>query len=286
MKESTAITKEGERKKELLTTKSDKCVHHAQEGPGKQLGSLRSVINTIARNGSAPSIESIATELSGMHTAERASVLLGLQQTHGNRYVQRVVIGIQAKLKVGQPGDIYEQEADRVAEQVMRTAEPGVQRQAEEEEELVQTKSIAEQNTPLAQRQVEEGEEEGLVQPKLVANTEYYSIQRQVDDEEDEEEFLQTKELTGHNAEIIPDLEFRIQAIRGGGEPLPESVRTYFEPRFSHDFSRVRVHTDSKAAESARAVNARAFTVGQNMVFGAGEYMPETMEGKTLLAPN
>jgi hypothetical protein len=49
-------------------------------------------------------------------TAQRAPVLSALQQTHGNRYVQRVVTGIQAKLKVGQPGDIYEQEADRVAE--------------------------------------------------------------------------------------------------------------------------------------------------------------------------
>ena len=50
-----------------------------------------------------------------MHTAQHAPVLLALQQTHGNWYVQRVVSGIQAKLKVGQPGDIYEQEADRVA---------------------------------------------------------------------------------------------------------------------------------------------------------------------------
>ena len=61
-------------------------------------------------------MESIATQLSGMHTAERAPVLMALQQTHGNRYVQRVVAGIQAKWKVGQQGDIYEQEVDQVAE--------------------------------------------------------------------------------------------------------------------------------------------------------------------------
>ena len=71
----------------------------------------------IKSNGSTPSVDSIATQLSSMpSTAQRAPVLLALQQTHGNRYVQRVVAGIQAKLKVGQPGDIYEQEADRVAE--------------------------------------------------------------------------------------------------------------------------------------------------------------------------
>ena len=75
-----------------------------------------------------------------MHAVQRAPALL--QRTHGNRYVQRVVAGIQAKLKVGQPRDIYEQEADRVADEVMRTAEPGVQRQAEEEE-LAQTKPLA-----------------------------------------------------------------------------------------------------------------------------------------------
>ena len=51
-----------------------------------------------------------------MHTAQRAPVLLALQQTHGNRYVQRVVFGIQAKLVVGQPGNSYEQEDDLVAE--------------------------------------------------------------------------------------------------------------------------------------------------------------------------
>ena len=77
---------------------------------------MRRVIDTIRRDGGTPSVDSIATHLSSMHTAERASVLLALQQTPGNRYVQRVVAGIQAKLKVGQPGDIYEQEADRVAE--------------------------------------------------------------------------------------------------------------------------------------------------------------------------
>jgi len=62
------------------------------------------VIGSIRRDGGKPSVESIATELSSsMPTAERASVLLALQRTHGNRYVQRVVAEIQAKLKVGQP---------------------------------------------------------------------------------------------------------------------------------------------------------------------------------------
>src|SRR5690348_10689940 len=56
------------------------------------------------------------------------------------------------------------------------------------------------------------------------------------------------------------------------------------ESRFGQDFSQVRVHTDTKAAESARAVNALAYTVGQDVVFGEGQYTPGTQEGKSLLA--
>lgn len=65
---------------------------------------------------------------------------------------------------------------------------------------------------------------------------------------------------------------------------MPESVRNYFEPRLGVDFSHVRMHTDSSAAESARAVNALAYTVGQDIVFGAGQYAPRTTTGQKLLA--
>lgn len=60
------------------------------------------MIDIIRRDGGKPSADSIATHMSGMHSAQRAPVLLALQQIHGNRYVQQVVAGIQAKLKVGQ----------------------------------------------------------------------------------------------------------------------------------------------------------------------------------------
>ncbi len=72
--------------------------------------------------------------------------------------------------------------------------------------------------------------------------------------------------------------------LSGSGQPLDTTTRSYFEPRFGHDFSHVRVHTDSQAAESARAVNALAYTVGRNVVFGAGQYQPGTMHGNRLLA--
>ncbi len=72
--------------------------------------------------------------------------------------------------------------------------------------------------------------------------------------------------------------------MAGGGEPLSQSDRAFFEPRFGYDFSHVRVHGDVRAAESARAVNALAYTVGQDVVFGPGWYAPGTNEGSHLLA--
>jgi hypothetical protein len=122
MKELVAIAKEADSQKD--SSKSDKSVHQFRNEPERQPGSLRRVINNIRHDGGTPSIERIATELSSTRAAPRASVLLALQRTHGNRYVQRVVAGIQAKLKLGQPGDSYEQEADRVAEQIMRMKVP------------------------------------------------------------------------------------------------------------------------------------------------------------------
>src|SRR5689334_8601576 len=74
------------------------------------------------------------------------------------------------------------------------------------------------------------------------------------------------------------------EALRSGGRPLEPTTRTHMESRFGHDFSRVQVHTDAKAAESAAAVRARAYTVGQDVVFGAGEYAPNSAQGQKLLA--
>ena len=68
------------------------------------------------------------------------------------------------------------------------------------------------------------------------------------------------------------------------GAALPDELRSYFEPRFGHDFSRVRVHTDACAARSAQALGAQAYTLGNNMVLGAGQYAPHTDAGKHLLA--
>ncbi|MCD4807234.1 MAG: DUF4157 domain-containing protein [Methanococcoides sp.] len=187
---------------------------------------------------------------------------------------------------IGQPGDKYEQEADRVADAVMRMPEPGVQRQVEpEEEETLQSKPLANQITSLVQiqRQEEPEEEEEMLQAKPLAEEITPLVQRQVEPEEKEEE-LQAKATSGHLSEVTPHLESNILSLKGGGQPLSENDRTFFEPRFGRDFSQVRVHSDAQAAESARAVNARAYTVGRDVSFESGQYTPGTSEGKRLIA--
>ena len=74
------------------------------------------------------------------------------------------------------------------------------------------------------------------------------------------------------------------EVLRSSGQPLDTNARAFMEPRFGHDFSRVRIHTGAKAAESAQAVNALAYTVGQDVVFGTGQYAPATDAGRRLLA--
>ncbi|MFL6211741.1 MAG: DUF4157 domain-containing protein [Pyrinomonadaceae bacterium] len=72
--------------------------------------------------------------------------------------------------------------------------------------------------------------------------------------------------------------------LRSSGRPLDEPTRTFMEARFGHDFGQVRVHTDTRAAASATAVNALAYSVGRDVVFGAGQYAPGTDAGRKLLA--
>jgi hypothetical protein len=267
MKESVAIAKEADTMSS--PTRSDNSIHRAQNEPERQLGSLRGVIGNIRRNGGTPSVDSIATELSSMPYAQRASALLALQRTHGNQYVQRVVSGIQAKLVVGQPGDKYEQEADRVADVVMRMPESGVQRRAEEEKKLP-TKTITPIQALTIQRQDDEEEEELKKKKK--------------EEEEEEEELIMEKGISGKVPEVSDNLQARLNQSKGGGQPLSSETLSFMEERFGVDFSPVRIHTDSEASQMARALNAEAFTHGRDIYFGAGRYSPNTSSGKRLIA--
>ena len=147
---------------------------------------------------------------------------------------------IQTKLSISEPGDIYEQEADRVAEQVMRMPAPTLQRNCAASAPDGSTFSkYEEEGSGLAQRRVESGNQS------------------------------------------VPD---NFHQDLGSGQPLDADTRAFMEPCFGADLSSVPVHTDIHATQSAREVNALAFTVGRNVVFGAGQYAPGTMEGRKLLA--
>jgi len=177
------------------------------------------------------------------HEAEQPGhPVLRLQRTVGNQAVQRMMRAqegafVQRKLAVNEPGDAFEQEADRVSEQVMRTAEPGA--------------------SPAAESNEARGQGHARVQLKAEAAG----------------GAVDTRE-----APPIVD-----EVLRSPGQPLDAGTRAFMEPRFGHDFSGVRVHSDAKAAESASAVQARAYTAGRNVVFGAGEFAPGTHEGQKLL---
>jgi len=95
-------------------------------------------------------------------------------------------------------------------------------------------------------------------------------------------EILQRKAAGGGGPELAPPIVHEV--LRSPGQPLDARTRSFMEGRFGHNFSRLRVHTDGRAAESARAVAAEAYTVGEDVVFAAGAYEPRSESGKRLLS--
>lgn len=188
--------------------------------------------------------------------------LLQLQRTYGNRTVRRLIEErIQPKLTVGRPDDKYEREADRVAKQVMRMPELAT-------------------SPPTAGR---EAAPAGRIQRMCSRCQQRFKQGKPLNCAECEEK-IRRKEVSPNPLAMDDGLKQKIQAAQRGGELLPESVRSFFEPRFGLDFGDVRVHTGRQANEAARSMNAEAFTLGQDVVFRSGAYRPGTTAGKQLLA--
>lgn len=91
-----------------------------------------------------------------------------------------------------------------------------------------------------------------------------------------------TLQRKSENGNAAPSIVYEV--LRSPGQPLDGATRTFMEPRFGHDFSHVRVHTDARAAQSAGVVHELAYTVGQDIAFGDGRYEPDTTNGRELLA--
>lgn len=168
---------------------------------------------------------------------------------------------VQAKLDVSEPGDSYELEADRVADQVMRMADP------------YSTGWLSAGGGASAlQRKCAECEEEDK--------------KKNTEEEEDDEPLVDGEKKLQRSASG-PGLAVPSQAmaiVRSAGQPLDADTRAFMEPRFGFDFSKVRIHADADAARAARTINARAYTLGADVAFARGQYSPRTSAGKRLLA--
>jgi hypothetical protein len=91
-----------------------------------------------------------------------------------------------------------------------------------------------------------------------------------------------SQQVAAESVDLVPAIVN--ETLHSSGQGLEKETQSFFESRFGHDFSKVRVHTGVRAADSARAVNALAYTVGRDMVFGSGQYAPQTASGQRLLA--
>lgn len=164
---------------------------------------------------------------------------------------------LQPKLAVGAADDPFEREADATADAVMSkdaAPRPGIG-------------SIAASLMRFVRRAT------GKTEPKVGK------------DEDDKKKIVQ-KDSVGAGPSMVPaGIESSIDSMSAsGGSPLNGNVRALFEPRFGYDFSDVRVHTGEGAAGAAVALGARAFTVGDHIFFGSGEYQPGSAQGQRLIA--
>ncbi len=192
--------------------------------------------------------------------------------------------GVQPKLKVGEPGDKYEVEADRVAEEVVSSQSENQPFFAAPQTQLIQQKPIAESITPLVQLQEEE------LQTKLLDAT----VQRQ-EEEEEEEEMLQMQPIEEEEEMLQPKsdtpitdthatTEQKLNSSKGNGSSLDSETRVQMESSFGANFGGVKIHTNSTAVQLNKELGAQAFTAGNDIYFNEGKYQPGSQNGKKLLA--
>ena len=122
----------------------------------------------------------------------------------------------------------------------------------------------------------------GLLQRKYACGKVPSGLHGEYGERRNEQLSVQRRAANGTEPSTVPPIVREV--LRAPGQPLDSATRTCMESRFGHDFSRVRVHTDARAAESTRAVSALAYTVGHDVVFGAGQNPFRTIAGQRLLA--
>lgn len=187
---------------------------------------------------------------------------------------------VQPKLTMGAPDDPYEKEADAVADKVMRMPE----------QHFIDTKSAGSGSLNL-HRNINE-EEKPLQMNSAVGGN---FIQKKCAACDKEEEKIQRKPLfegitpflqrkSTDSAIASNGLEHSIGSTKGSGSSLDPYTQSFMSHRFGNDFSGVKIHTDSRAVQLNRELNAKAFTVGSDVYFNEGQYQPYSDSGKRLLA--
>ncbi|HSI71286.1 MAG TPA: DUF4157 domain-containing protein, partial [Gillisia sp.] len=183
-------------------------------------------------------------------------------------------IAIQPKLKINQPGDKYEQEADAMADKVMRMPEPSTST------EVSFTKNISN-----IQRKCAHCQEEDEIKLQRKGKTFQHTncvIQKKCTKCTEEDTELQRKECDNS---LASDINSTVQqTLQSTGQPLDNSTRSFMEQRFMYDFSKVQIHNNALASQSSKIINAHAYTHGNHIVFGAGQFQPKSESGKRLLA--
>jgi hypothetical protein len=170
---------------------------------------------------------------------------------------------IQPKLTIGEPGDPYEQEADRVAKQVVsRMKAPEIPTFPVEPGKTLQSQGMISvlQRLRESEKQIQLQHERTMLQ-RITRPAAKPSVPN-----------------------VQGDFETRLNTVRGGGSPLDEEFRAKVEPAMGADFSGVKVHTDAEADRLNRSLQAKAFTTGQNIFFRQGTYEPGSQQGQELLA--
>lgn len=177
-------------------------------------------------------------------------------------------VKVQPRLTIGPVNDPFEQEADAVADHVMRMP---AHKSSSTSPNLNTDLFFSPKRISTLQ-----------IQPEC-ASCDKEKIKRHSDRWEEEEEKVQKKSWENSNGETeVPSSVSKV--LKSTGQHLDEGTRSFFEPRFGRDFSNVRVHTGSEASKSSDEINAHAYTLGNHIVFNSQKYTPDTDEGKRLLA--
>jgi hypothetical protein len=179
-----------------------------------------------------------------------------------------------SRLSIGAPGDRYEHEAEQVADRVLRTPEQAADTRRGVRQTAPSISPPSDASAKRVQRDMLSpySPDEGMISTN------------QSQSQDQDQGTVQTQEQPGQTPRLTREFENRIGALQGGGQPLAGPVRALMESRFGHDFGRVHIHTDHTATALAASINARAFTLGPDVVFGAGQYAPQGEAGRRLIA--